>query len=51
MVFLQLTGQLGTSPATNLPAGEITFINPDTLLPYHVAPDPTCCEQFLLLDH
>jgi hypothetical protein len=41
-----ITGQLGTSPATNLPAGEITFINPDTFVAGPV-PDATCCTTIL----
>ena len=41
-----ISGQLGTSPATNLPAGEITFINPDTFVADAV-PDPTCCTTIL----
>lgn len=42
-----LTGvQLGTPAAGNLPAGEITFINPKT---FEVAPTPddTCCDVIL----
>jgi hypothetical protein len=41
-----IAGQLGTSPATNLPAGEITFINPDTFIAGPV-PDATCCTTIL----
>ena len=41
-----INGQLGTSPATNLPAGEITFINPDTFIAAAI-PDATCCTTIL----
>jgi hypothetical protein len=41
-----ISGQLGTSPATNLPAGEITFINPDTFIA-GPTPDATCCTTIL----
>jgi hypothetical protein len=41
-----INGQLGTSPATNLPAGEITFINPDTFVAAPL-PDGTCCTTIL----
>ena len=41
-----INGQLGTSSATNLPAGEITFINPDTFIA-DATPDATCCTTIL----
>ena len=43
----QISGQLGTSKATTLPAGEITFINPDN---FQADPDPLnldCCQLIL----
>jgi hypothetical protein len=41
-----LTGQLGTPTTGNLPAGEITFINPDT---YQISntPDADCCTTII----
>jgi len=41
-----ITGQLSTSPATTLPAGEITFINPDTFVA-GPTPDANCCTTIL----
>jgi hypothetical protein len=41
-----ITGQLGTPAVGNLPAGEITFINPDTFVA-GPEPDDTCCTTIL----
>lgn len=41
-----ISGQLGTSSATTLPAGEITFINPNTFVAGN-EPEENCCEFIL----
>jgi hypothetical protein len=41
-----ISGQLGTPGIGNLPAGEITFINPDTFIANEI-PDDNCCTTII----